>query len=632
MNYSQIDKFEYKAPSYELCDRENTSIDFDSHKKLRRFTTAGKGNTFKSAADSKNSVSLLFGGDLLCQEDLIKAYQKQDGGYDFSLCFEYIKPLLQSADFTAAALRTPVSHTAPYQGEILSHEGPRYYNAPVAYLEALSNAGFDMLTTEGNHCLDTGVRGLFETIENISKFGMMQTGTNSDENDAKFVIVNICGFKVGITAFGGNYNNMRRNLTSEGKAALLNPFSFDAAAEIRTQMIKNGAEYTICLPFWGKEYTEELTEKQIETARNLSLLGFDLVLGSHTHILQHFNLVNGKPVAFSLGDLISVPNSKKKGTEYTTLCHVQLTRTENSIETNIEFIPCKIVKGYKGIPYTVLPVSMQMGITDSQEPVVAKTGERVLKRLNCKSTRIRMDFPVSGDTFLNIRSMEKDEIPARLAALAPAEKRENLIPAVVMPQELVANKDEYRVEKKCLYKLEDKAAELVVFGRTGETVTLPRKVAKLPVRKISSGGVKNETTRLIYLGRSVHSIEDEAFADFTALESIRIFKWLKKIGNRAFAGCSSLTGIILPKNAQEIGAEAFLNCSSLLSIKIPPKVTSIGEDAFAGCDKLTIFCERGSAADDYAKTNKIPVKYMPLTAQAAVTETDDDDDDEGEAE
>lgn len=630
MNYSQIDKFEYKSPSYALCNREGTGIDSDSNKKLRRFTQADN-NTFTSVAEGKNSVSLLFGGDLLCQEDLIKAYQKQDGSYDFSLCFEYIKPLLHSADFTAAALRTPVSHTSPYQGEILSHEGPRYYNAPVAYLEALSQAGFDMLTTEGNHCLDTGVRGLFETIENISKFGMIQTGTSCDENGAKFVIVNICGFKVGITAFGGNYNNMRRNLTAEGKAALLNPFSFDAAAEIRTQMIRNGAEYTICFPFWGKEYTEELTEKQIETARTLSLLGFDLVLGSHPHMLQHFNLVNGKPVAFSLGDLISVPNSKKKGTEYTVLCHVQLTRAENSIETNIEFIPCKIVKGYKGIPYTVLPVSMQMGITDSQEPVIAKTGDRVLKRLNCKASRIRMDFPVDGNTFLNIRAMEKDELPVRLAALTPAEKHENTIPAVEMPQELTEDKNSYRLEKKCLYKLEGKTAKLVLFGRTGETVTLPRKVENLPVRKVSGGGVKNTTTRLIYLGRSVHSIEDEAFADFTALESVRIFKWLKKVGNRAFAGCSSLTGIILPKNAQEIGAEAFLNCSSLLSIKIPPKVTSIGEDAFSGCEKLTIFCERGSAADDYAKTNKIPVKYMPLTAKAAVAEADDDDDDEGDA-
>ncbi len=627
MNYSQIDKLEYKAPSYELRDRASTNIDFASHTKLRRYSGAENTNMYTSKLSGKNSVSLLFGGDLLCQEDLINACRKKDGGYDFSLCFEYIKPLLQSADFAAANLRTPVSHTAPYQGEILSHEGPRYYNAPVSYLEALSEAGFDMLTTEGNHCLDTGVRGLFETIENIRNFGIIQTGTSEKEAD-KFVIIDICGFKVGITAFGGNYNNMRRNLTAEGKAALLNPFSFDAAAEIRTQMIKNGAEYTICLPFWGKEYEEELTDNQIETARTLSLLGFDLVLGSHSHILQHFNLVNGKPVAFSLGDLMSVPNSKKKGTEYTALCHVQLTRTENSIETNIEFIPCKILKNYKGIPYTVVPVSMQMGITDSQERLVAKTSDRVLKRLNCKSSRIRMDFPVSPDAFISIRSMEKEALPARLEALDINETEEHTVSAVKMPQELVENKDSYLVEKKCLYKLEKNHAELVLFGRTGEIVTLPRKLGKLPVRKVSAGGVKNTTTRLIYLGKSVHSIEDEAFCDFTALESIRIFKWLKTVGNRAFAGCTSLTGIILPKNAQSIGAEAFLNCSSLLSIKIPPKVTQIGENAFSGCEKLTIYCEKGSAADSYAEAHKIPVKYMPLTAQAVAAEADDDDDEE----
>lgn len=631
MNYSQIDKLEYKAPSYELCDRGSANIDFEAHKKQRRYSATDKTNMFASKESGKNSVSLLFGGDLLCQSELIKACSKKDGGYDFSMCFEYIKPLIQSADFAAANLRTPVSHTAPYQGEILSHEGPRFYNAPVAYLEALSAAGFDMLTTEGNHCLDTGVRGLLETIENIRNFGIIQTGTNEEKSD-KFVIVDVYGFKVGITAFGAKYNNMRRNLTAQGKEALLNPFSFDAAAEIRTQMLKKGAEYTICIPFWGKEYVEELTEKQIETAKTLSLLGFDLVLGSHSHMIQHFNLVNGKPVAFSLGDLMSVPNSKKKGTEYTTLCHVKLTREDNSISTDVEFIPCKILKGYKGIPYTVLPLSVQMGLSESQEALMAKTGNRVLKKLNCKSSRIRTDFPVNSDTFLNIRAMEKDALPARLAELTPAEKRENLVPAVEMPQELVADKKSYRVEKKCLYKLNGDHAELVLFGRTGEIVTLPRKVAKLPVRKISCGEVNNETTRLIYLGKSVQCIESEAFSDFTALESVRIFKWLKTIGNRAFAGCSSLTGIILPKNAQAIGAEAFLNCSSLLSIKIPPKVTEIGENAFEGCEKLTIYCEKDSFADSYAQANKIPVKYMPLTAKAAAAEADDDDDDEGDAE
>ena len=630
MNYSQIDKLEYKAPGYELRNREAASIDFASHLKLRRYSAANTGNVFTSAEATKNSVSLLFGGDLLCQPELMKACKTKDGSYDFSLCFEYIKPLLNSVDFTAASLRTPVSHTAPYQGEILSHEGPRYYNAPVEYLEALSAAGFDMLTTEGNHCLDTGVRGLFETIENIRNFGIIQTGTNEPQND-KFVIVDVCGFKIGITAFGENYSNMRRNLTAEGKAALLNPFSFDAAAEIRTKMLKKGAEYTICLPFWGKEYKEEITEKQIETARTLSLLGFDLVLGSHSHILQQFNLVNGKPVAFSLGDLMAVPKAKKKGSDLSVLCHVTLTRENNSISTDVEFIPCKIQKDYNGIPYTVIPVSTQQELNESQQPLMAKVGSRVFKLLDCKASRICTDFPVAADALLNLKAMEKDALPSRLAALEEPEENENTAPAVAIPQEFTDDTDSYLVEKKSVYKLNDKNAELVFFGRTGEFVILPRKVAKLPVRTVSGGNVKNSTTRLIYLGRSVQSIEDEAFADFTALESVRIFKRLKRIGNKAFAGCSSLTGIILPKNAQEIGAEAFLNCSSLVSIKIPPKVTEIGEDAFAGCEKLTIYCEKNSAADVYAKENSIPVKYMPLTAQAAVAEADDDDDDEGDA-
>lgn len=621
MDYSQLETYEYKAPSYEPRGREDVAIDFSAHTAARRYTfDAGKG-AYTSAIRNKETVSMLFAGDLLCQEKLIAACSTQDGGYDFGLCFEYLKPLLRSADFAAACLKTPVAHTAPIRGEILSHEGPHYHNAPLAYLEALSGAGFDLLTTEGNHCLDAGARGLMETIGNIRRFGMMQTGTRAP-GDERYILVDICGIVVGITAFGASYNDMRRNLTPEGKEALLNPYSHDNAAAIYQAMKDRGADYTICFPHWGKEYTETPSEKQIAMANDLTRMGYDLVLGTHPHMLQNFHLVNGKPVAFSLGSLMAAHKSGTSGAEYTALCHLRLKRTETGVAAKVEFIPCKLLKKYNGIPYTIVPVVDGLGLTDSAGSPLARTTQRMVKRLGCKPSRARTDYPVAPGSLEGLYEMGETLLP-RVTALKTAEKRELNPEPIVIPQKKFWENVTYVEEKKCLYKLSGDSAELVQFGRAGDIVTLPRKVSGAVVRTVSGSGSGNTTTRLIYLGKSVRTISDGAFRNYTALESVRLFRHLKTIGAEAFAGCTALSGVILPRSAEQIGAGAFSGCASLLSVKIPPSVTQIGEGAFRGCGKLTIYCEAGSAADSYAQANSIPVKYIPLTPQTTAEEEEE---------
>ena len=51
---------------------------------------------------------------------------------------------------------------------------------------------------------------------------------------------------------------------------------------------------------------------------------------------------------------------------------------------------------------------------------------------------------------------------------------------------------------------------------------------------------------------------------------------------------------------------AFFECTGLKSITIPDSVKVIRNDAFTGCEKLTIHGKSGSAAETFAKDNKIP--------------------------
>lgn len=616
MEYPQIEKYEYKSPSYELKKRENINKNIEKHLNIRRFVLSDDNKYFKSIKDSKDEISLIFTGDLLCLENMIEKYSKKDGGYDFSLCFKYVKPIFEKADFVCGNLETVISQTAPYRGEILTHEGPYYCNAPYEYLEALSLCGFDMLTTANNHTIDAGVRGMVDTINNVKDIGIIQTGTFLKKED-KFVIVDICGIKVGFTAFSTSYNKMQLNLNRQGRINLLNTYTQNRAQSVFDKMKERGAEITVCFPHWGKEYTSEITQRQYSMAENLSNIGYDFIVGSHAHVIQKFEKINDKPVLFSLGNLISHLNTfaDSNFSEYTLLYNLKLRKENGQIKSKIEFIPCKIVKNYKGIPFTVLPIVESLGLTEEKVPMLKNTYEDVRKLLENNEIILNTNIEVSSNSIDDLRKNEDKDINEVLNILKDKKKTisKNRSVKINIP-ELKENDNfnYYKEEKEGIYEIYDDYAVLHSFLSMSSVVKLSENVDGKTVYYVNNDIEKNDSTRLVYLGKQTKIIGKEAFKNFTNLESVRFFDEVTKIEENAFENCIKMSGLWLPESLKCIEKNAFLNCENLLSIKIPPSVTSIDKDAFVGCNNLTIYCEKGSYADKFANENRICVKYMPL--------------------
>ena len=98
---------------------------------------------------------------------------------------------------------------------------------------------------------------------------------------------------------------------------------------------------------------------------------------------------------------------------------------------------------------------------------------------------------------------------------------------------------------------------------------------------------QEEITRKLFLPAGLQTIGDEAFMNLT------------------------VQMVDVPGGCEAIGARAFSGCAQLQVIYIPLSVASIGEDAFSGCDQVTIACEEGSAADQYALAHQIPTVPYP---------------------
>ena len=100
----------------------------------------------------------------------------------------------------------------------------------------------------------------------------------------------------------------------------------------------------------------------------------------------------------------------------------------------------------------------------------------------------------------------------------------------------------------------------------------------------------------VKLPKYLKNIGEESFKNCSSLTSIKFYSALANISYNAFYNCTSLTSVEispegLDKDGYEvtlyIGKSAFENCSSLTSISLPHHLSDVGNYAFKNCTSLT---------------------------------------------
>ena len=118
---------------------------------------------------AQKRITLLFVGDLMQHQAQIDAARTPDGKYDYSSCFALVKEQISHADIAIGNLEVTLGGK-PYRGYPT-------FSAPDEYLQAIKDAGFDVLLTANNHCLDRGKKGLERTIAQIDSLSIPYAGT-----------------------------------------------------------------------------------------------------------------------------------------------------------------------------------------------------------------------------------------------------------------------------------------------------------------------------------------------------------------------------------------------------------------------------------------------------------------------
>lgn len=256
-----------------------------------------------SVTEEETSVRIMANGDLLYHDIIYISAKKSDGSYDFHENFEYVKPWLKQADLVLGDFEGTVNKDHYLAGYPL-------FNAPGEVMDAIKDAGYQVLDLAHNHILDSQIEGVVSTADAIEKAGMTPIGvyTHEPRDKAPIVIKEVKGIKVALLAYSYGFNGIEQSISQEDYNRYLSDLDEDKMkAEI--ERAEKEADITIIMPQMGVEYQIEPTEEQKKLYHKMIDWGADIIFGGHPHVVEPAETVEKKGdkklIIYSMGNFIS---------------------------------------------------------------------------------------------------------------------------------------------------------------------------------------------------------------------------------------------------------------------------------------------------------------------------------------
>ncbi|WP_373114673.1 CapA family protein [Streptococcus sp. oral taxon 431] len=254
-------------------------------------------------SEQETSARIMANGDLLYHDIIYISAKKTDGTYDFHENFEYVKPWLKQADLVIGDFEGTVNKDHYFAGYPL-------FNAPGEVMDAIKDAGYQVLDLAHNHILDSQIEGVVSTADSIEKAGMTPVGvyTHESRDKAPLLIKEVNGIKVAILAYSYGFNGIEQSISQEDYNRYLSDLDEDKMkAEI--ERAEKEADITIIMPQMGVEYQIEPTEEQKKLYHKMIDWGADIIFGGHPHVVEPAETVekdgDKKLIIYSMGNFIS---------------------------------------------------------------------------------------------------------------------------------------------------------------------------------------------------------------------------------------------------------------------------------------------------------------------------------------
>lgn len=260
--------------------------------------TAGKAEGAK-----KSEVSLVAVGDNLMHAGVYNRARTKKG-YNFDSLYRNVRKDIKAADLAIINQETVMVPK--------NYSSYPSFGTPYAVADAIAKAGFDVVTHATNHTMDRGVSNVLGTLKywrkhhrNIKILGIHRTQKEADT----ITVVEKNGIRIAMLNYTYGLNGRR---LPSGKKYLVDLLTSSNRSKILRDIkkAKKKSDFVIVFPHWGTEYKYSADSEQKYWTKVFLDAGVDLVIGTHPHVVEPYQMKKGKKghrmlVYYSLGNFAS---------------------------------------------------------------------------------------------------------------------------------------------------------------------------------------------------------------------------------------------------------------------------------------------------------------------------------------
>lgn len=245
-------------------------------------------------------------GDILIHEPIYRYALRHDSSFDF--LFDNFRDVIGQSDVAV------INQETPYTDDPAMYSDYPRFGTPLLAGQAVADAGFDVVTCATNHALDRGAEGINLTKNFFESHDVVCLGIQTEEEIAERPYEILTRNDIRFALFNYTYGTNGIKIPKE------NPYMvhlLEDEEKIRKDIERAEKEADIVIVFahWGSEYASQTEEFQQKWAQIFADSGVDVVIGTHPHVLQPYEVLNGEDghrmlVFYSIGNFISAQSEK----------------------------------------------------------------------------------------------------------------------------------------------------------------------------------------------------------------------------------------------------------------------------------------------------------------------------------
>ncbi|MBE5939307.1 MAG: CapA family protein [Lachnospiraceae bacterium] len=215
------------------------------------------------------------------------------------------------------------------------------------YVDILTCASVEAVTLGNNHIMDYNEEGVADTIKVLEEAGIDYALTGPWGN--RYGFYEVKGVKVGYVSVNEHYDKEACYPWLEAGLKALK---------------ERGADIVIAAVHWGGDYTHIIEPEQYDMGRWCIDIGYDLVLGSHPHVLQGIEYYKDKYIVYSLGNFCYGGN-KNPAEKDTMIFQQTFTFVDGVLQIkpdDIKIIPCRLSSSADKNDYCPMIVTGTMAV------------------------------------------------------------------------------------------------------------------------------------------------------------------------------------------------------------------------------------------------------------------------------